>query len=162
MFVFVLSFVTYLLLAWSGEALPVYEYVIALLVATILFLSVRSRNHSRRYGVEGVSPRRWGLFICYIFGPFLFALIKANIDVALRIITGRVKPGIVKISTGIQSSLGQTVLADSITLTPGTMTVDVDETNGDLYIHWINVTDLNPTEEMIYGSFGDWVRRMIR
>ena len=100
--------------------------------------------------------------MAYIFGPFLFALIKANIDVALRIITGRVKPGIVKISTGITSGLGQTVLADSITLTPGTMTVDIDETNGDLYIHWINVTDLNPTEEDIYGSFGDWVRRMVK
>ena len=160
MFVFVLSFVTYLLLAWSGEALPAYEYVIALLVATILFLSIRSRSHSRRYGVEGLSLKRWGLFVCYLFGPFLFALIKANVDVALRIITGRVKPGIVKISTGLNSSLGQTVLADSITLTPGTMTVEIDESNGDLYIHWINVTDLNPTEDMLYGSFGNWARRL--
>ena len=52
---------------------------------------------SRRYGADGLSPKRWGLFVCYFFGPFLWALVKANIDVALRIITGRVKPGIVKV-----------------------------------------------------------------
>ena len=56
----------------------------------------------------------------------------------------------------------QTVLADSITLTPGTMTVDVDPENGDLYVHWIYVSDLHPTEDMVYGSFGEWVRRITR
>lgn len=160
LFVFVLTFITYLLLSWSGEALPAYEYAIALLVAAILYLSLGRKNRSRRYGWEGLSPKRWGLFVCYFFGPFLWALIRANIDVALRIVTGRVKPGIVKVSSGLKSGLGQTVLADSITLTPGTMTVDIDPENGDLYVHWINVTDVRPTEEMIYGSFGAWARRL--
>ncbi len=64
--------------------------------------------------------------------------------------------------SGLTSGLAQTVLADSITLTPGTMTVDVDPENGDLYVHWIYVSDLHPTEDMVYGSFGEWVRRITR
>ena len=162
MFVFVLSFITYLLLSWSGEALPAYEYVIALIVATIAYYSLGRNKKSRRYGVDGLSPKRWGLFVVYFFGPFLWALVKANIDVALRVLSGRVKPGIVRVPSGLKSGLAQTVLADSITLTPGTMTVDVDTENGDLYVHWINVTDLHPTEDMVYGNFGEWVRRITR
>jgi len=158
----VLSFITYLLLSWSGEVLPAYEYLIALIVATIAYYSLGRNKKSRRYGVDGLSPKRWGLFIVYFFGPFLWALVKANIDVALRILSGRVKPGIVKVPSGLKSGLAQTVLADSITLTPGTMTVDVDTENGDLYVHWINVTDLHPTEDMVYGNFGEWVRRITR
>jgi multicomponent Na+:H+ antiporter subunit E len=34
-----------------------------------------------------------------------------------------------------------TFLANTITLTPGTMSVDVDRENGFLYIHWIYVRD---------------------
>jgi len=162
LFVFVLSFFTYLLLSWSGEGLPAYEYVIALIVATIAYFSLGRNKKSRRYRLDGLSPKRWGLFVCYFFGPFLWALILANIDVALRVITGHVKPGIVKVSSGLTSGLAQTVLADSITLTPGTMTVDVDTDNGDLYVHWINVKDLHPSEDMVYGSFGEWVRRLTR
>lgn len=153
---------TYLLLSWSGTALPAYEYVIALIVATVMYFAIgRKGKGSRRYGAAGLSPRRWAMFICYFFGPFLWALIKANIDVALRVITGRVKPGIVRVHSGITSGLGQTVLADSITLTPGTMSVDVDPENGDLFVHWINVKDLHPDETMVYGNFGKWVRRLV-
>jgi multicomponent Na+:H+ antiporter subunit E len=55
------------------------------------------------------------------------------------------------------------MLANSITLTPGTLTVDVndDVEEGNLfYIHWIFVTDENPAEEEVYGSFGKWARRV--
>ncbi len=54
------------------------------------------------------------------------------------------------------------MLANSITLTPGTLTVDVDDSGetGVYYIHWINVTDEDPSEESVYGSFGRWARRV--
>ncbi len=140
--------------------MPAYEYVVALIVATVAYFSLGRHKNSRRYGAAGLSPKRWALFICYFFGPFLLALVKANIDVAIRVITGRVRPGIVKVSSGLTSGLAQTVLADSITLTPGTMTVDLNPENGDLYVHWIYVSDLHPSEDKVYGNFGKWVRRI--
>jgi len=51
-------------------------------------------------------------------------------------------------------------LADSITLTPGTLTVDIDEEKNDLYIHWINVTTLEPTTHHICSNFPQWIRRI--
>lgn len=159
-FVFILTFLTYLVLSWSGTALPAYEYIVAFVLAAGLTVALHFGGQLRRYGLEGINLRRWGLFFYYVFGPFALALVKANIDVALRIITGRVKPGVVCIHSGLKDSLAQTLLADSITLTPGTMTVEINEENGDLYIHWIYVSDINPSQEDIYGDFGKWARRL--
>ena len=49
-----------------------------------------------------------------------------------------IKPGIVKIKTNLKTESGITALANSITLTPGTLTVDLTD-DGYLYIHWIYV-----------------------
>ncbi len=160
MFVFVLSFLMYLLLVWSGEGIPPFEYGIALLLATVVAVSVRSRSHARHFGLSGLNPVRWLGFLYFIFGPFLVALIKANIDVAIRIITGNIHPGIVKVDTGLTGEMSKTFLANAITLTPGTLTVDVEEDSGDFYVHWINVTDPAPSGEAVYGSFGEWARRL--
>jgi multicomponent Na+:H+ antiporter subunit E len=87
---------------------------------------------------------------------------KANLDVAYRVITGKIRPGIVKIDSELKGSLAQAMLANSITLTPGTLTVDVDDSGetGVFYIHWINVTDEDPPAKSVYGSFAKWARRV--
>jgi len=95
----------------------------------------------------------------YLFGPFAAGLAKANIDVAKRVITGKIRPGIVKVTPALKSDVARTLLADSITLTPGTLTVDVDDAGG-FYIHWLYVEDENPSEEQLYGNFAKWARRL--
>jgi len=82
-------------------------------------------------------------------------LLKSNLDVAFRVIhlTIQINPGIVKVKTKLKSKLGRTILANSITLTPGTLTV---ETNGeDYYIHWINITsdDIKGATKQIVSKF---------
>jgi len=102
------------------------------------------------------------IFIVYLF-PFFFAMALANIDVAFRVITGRIRPGIVRIRPGLRTNLARTVLANSITLTPGTLTVDVDDRTGDMFIHWIFVKDTRTDQEKITqvcGSFPEWARRV--
>jgi multicomponent Na+:H+ antiporter subunit E len=84
--------------------------------------------------------KRYFWFFYYV--PFfLWEMFKANIDVAYRVIHPRlpIKPGIVKVKTSLKSDTGLTFLANSITLTPGTLSVDVDRENGYLYVHWIDV-----------------------
>jgi len=88
-------------------------------------------------------------------------LLQANLDVAGRVITGKVNPGIVRIKSGMKTNMGVMMLANSITLTPGTLTVDVDDAGNDLYIHWIDVKSTKPTVKDICGSFADWVRRIV-
>jgi multicomponent Na+:H+ antiporter subunit E len=73
------------------------------------------------------------------FGFFFKELVKSNIRLAAIVISPSlpVKPGIVKVRTKLQSRMGRLMLANSITLTPGTLTVDLD---GEwLYIHWVHM-----------------------
>lgn len=86
---------------------------------------------------------------------------KANLDVAYRVITGKIRPGIVKISPGLTRDESRTLLANSITLTPGTFTLEIDD-EGNLYVHWINVPQgkEKPTPEELCGYLPKWARRI--
>jgi len=158
-FIFVVSFFTYVLLVWSGGMVPFFEIAVGLVLAAVITLAFTSWHKGRKVSMKGLDPKRWFGFFYYLFGPFAVGLAKANIDVAMRVITGNIRPGIVKINPGLTSDVAKTMLADSITLTPGTLTVDVDD-EGAFYIHWIYVEDENPSEEQVYGTFAHWARRL--
>ncbi|MFW6148383.1 MAG: Na+/H+ antiporter subunit E [Atribacterota bacterium] len=160
---FILSFVAYLFLtANRGNILGLwsqYEMIFAVIVSLIVaIISTKVLFQKKSYRL--FNPLRWVIFLFYLIGPFFIAMAKANIDVAYRVITGKINPGIVKISPDLKSDAAITLLANSITLTPGTLSVDIDEKNNDLYIHWINVTNLKPAIEDICGSFPTWARRI--
>jgi len=160
--IFVLSVAAYLLLAWSGGGIDPIEAGIAVALGGVMAGLARAWNPGRSWTLAGLNPLRWVKFILFLAFPFLWGMTKANLDVAYRVITGKIRPGIVRIDSGLKGSLAQAMLANSITLTPGTLTVDVDDSGetGVYYIHWINVTDEDPSEESVYGSFGRWARRV--
>ena len=64
-----------------------------------------------------------------------------NLNVAAIVLHPKrpIKPGIIKIRTGLKTDAGLTTLANSITLTPGTFTVDINPAKGELYIHCLTV-----------------------
>ena len=99
-------------------------------------------------------PRRWFWFLVYI-PVFTWEMTKANFDVAYRVLHPKmpIKPGIVKIRTKIRSDMGRVFLANSITLTPGTFTVDLKDDV--MYIHCIYVrhTDIEKASEWIVKPF---------
>lgn len=79
-------------------------------------------------------------YLLRYLGSFLWALVKANVDMARRVVSPALPicPALVEVRTELRSDLGRLLLANSITLTPGTLTVDVQ---GDrLLIHWIDAT----------------------
>jgi multicomponent Na+:H+ antiporter subunit E len=159
MFIFVVSFCGYLLLSWSGR-LSVQEVTIAFsLAAVISFVTSRS-SRSGFWSMRGLSPRRWWNFVSYVFGPFAVGLAQANLDVAKRVITGDINPGIVKFNPRLKTDLGRMMLANSITLTPGTLTVDIDD-DGVFYIHALSLNSKTPSEEDICGSFGQWAKKVL-
>ncbi len=111
--------------------------------------------------LQFMNPVRWLKFIYFLCVPFFWGVITANIDVAIRVITGKINPGIVKIRPNLKTDLGITMLATSITLTPGTVSVDVDEKDNALYVHWIDVADKHPTSEQVAGSFEKWAKMVM-
>ena len=81
-------------------------------------------------------------FLCYTL-VFLWECIKANIDVAWRVLypTLPIRPGTLRLRTKLKSDIGLTFLANSITLTPGTTTVDIDKPNGYIYVHILSLKE---------------------
>jgi len=170
----IICFVTYLLLTTgSGTDIIIFhegflrwsfgEIIFGLILSAIV--GVIARKLFVKNNFRMANPVRWFTFIAYIFGPFFIGMAKANVDVAYRVITGKIKPGIVKISPDLKTDLGISMLANSITLTPGTLSVDIDEDKNDLYIHWINVKkealQKKPVDyKFVCGEFPKWVRRI--
>lgn len=157
---FALVFCVYLILtAFSGEiGLWSLEELIGGAVVSILVALASHRLLWERGGWRLLNPLRWIVFLVYLLGPFLFAMAKANLDVAYRVITGRINPGIVRFNPGLKTDAGHTMLANSITLTPGTLTLEVDDETGDFYVHWINVRNVDPKPEEVCGSFPNWAK----
>ncbi|GAB6190028.1 Na+/H+ antiporter subunit E [Marinitoga arctica] len=89
----------------------------------------------------------------FIYVPvFIIEMIKANFDVASRVLNPSLplNPGFVKIPTKLKGNVGKLTLANSITLTPGTLSIDADDDN--IYIHWIDVKGETPEEYQKYVS----------
>lgn len=100
--------------------------------------------------------RRYVWFAGYMF-VFAWECFKANLDVACRVLHPKlpINPGIVKVKTILKTETALTFLANFITLTPGTFSVDIDKENGCLYIHWIDVQtqDVERASEIIVSKF---------
>lgn len=91
--------------------------------------------------------------IAYVF-VLIWEVIKAEIDVAARTITGDVNPVVVEIKSQLTRPISYTILANSITLTPGTLSIDVDPENQTLKVAAISkrdVEDIIPFEKYIKG-----------
>ncbi len=91
-------------------------------------------------GLANLHPKKIIYAAAYI-PYFLWAMIMANLDVAYRVLHPKrpIRPGIVHCKTVLNTDAGKLALANSITLTPGTITLDVDDE--DYFIHWIWVPD---------------------
>jgi multicomponent Na+:H+ antiporter subunit E len=150
------TFVLWLLLFWSLEpAVLIAGLIAGVIVATLLLEIHPDALH------KSLDPRRWFWLALYL-PYFLYYCIRANLDVALRVIHPDVpiRPGIVKVTTTLDGEMARTFLANSITLTPGTLTVDVD--GHDLYVHWISIDtdDAKRRTREICGRFEPLLRRI--
>lgn len=151
-------------LAWPAPAAPgaagPRAMTAGLLAALAVTAVMRDRDH------EGVrrwtDPRRWG-WAAVTVAVLAYYVVKANLDVAYRVLHPAlpIRPGIVKIRTGLATPAGRTALANAITLTPGTLTVAVTD-DGDLYVHWIDVKTADPAgaANEVAGRFEPLIRRV--
>jgi multicomponent Na+:H+ antiporter subunit E len=126
-------------------------------LAALLFVEVFTKSPHKLF-----APLRWFWALCYLPLLFYYMLI-ANLDVVYRVIHPKmpIKPGIVKVKTRLSSESGRTALANSITLTPGTLTVDITD-DGFLYIHWINIqaTGIEEASQRIVSRFETLLERI--
>ena len=134
---FFLGLLVWLFLSWPPDW---QDFLIGIFVAGFVSLMTGDMFTGRPHLFK--NPTRY-FWLLYYIPVFIWECIKANLDVAYRVIHPRlpINPGIVKVKTSLKSDTGLTFLANSISSTPGTMSVDIDSENGFLYIHWIDVKD---------------------
>lgn len=103
-----------------------------------------------------LTARRLVPFAAYL-AIFAKDVVVANVDVAWRVLAPSmpIEPRVVVIPLRVDSEYGVTTIANSITLTPGTLTMDYDEERHALYVHSIWGED-------VVGPVRTWEKYAIR
>ncbi|MBN2273012.1 MAG: Na+/H+ antiporter subunit E [Bacteroidales bacterium] len=129
---------------------------LAAIITTVIF-----GPHFVRDVRKFFQPQRY-LWLLIFLIVFVWECLKANFDVAYRVLHPAmpIKPGIVKVKLNLKSDIAKTILANAITMTPGTISVDlVDDI---LYVHWIYVSSFDPEiySHKVAGRFEKYIKRI--
>lgn len=136
-----------------------------LIIGAIISIGVAlATPRSQVFSGFRLSPQAPFALVRY-FIHFFIALLKANLDMARRILTPSLplNPAIVEVKTELQSDLGRLLLANSITLTPGTLSVDVKDSH--LLVHWVDCppgTDLDQATRAIVFDFERHIKGFLK
>lgn len=112
-----------------------------------LWLARRSLNSKGYFGQVG----RVIWFVLF----FIWELVLSNLRVAAAVLAPRVnlRPAIVAIPLDLRSDAQITLLANMITLTPGTLSLDVSDDGRTLYVHCIDITTADVLRRDIKQGF---------
>ena len=159
--VFLLLFIVFLIASASVSPMDITLGIIAAaVIAAFTSTMVIKESPQKAFNVV-----RWAWAIAYFFYFLLVIEPKCHIDVIKRILHPKmpIKPGIVRVPYKVKSDYAITAVACSITNTPGTVVVDLNEDEKKrYYVHWIDVktTDEEGCYEAISKTFEKFVRRM--
>lgn len=130
-------------LLWSGVYSPLVLVLGLLSCLLALYLAHRTGFFEPGVYLLHLSPR-----LPRFWAWLLVEIVKSSVSVALAILRPRqaISPTVVHIRTDL-GPLGQTLLANSITLTPGTVTLDVHD--GKLRVHCLTRA---AAEELLTGN----------
>jgi len=148
-----------LLIIWliANNTFAFNTVIVGVVVSAVIALAFSS--FSRVYSVIRWSPKVIFYYLMYL-AVFFIELVKANLNVMALVFSPRIniKPGIIKIKTELKSPIGRLALANTITLTPGTLVVDIKDDS--IYVHCINIrsTDQTRATEEISGRFEKLLR----
>ena len=148
-----------LALTWAalqGE-LNAANLVIGFLVSAALIYLFRRMFFRPLYFRKGVL----GLTLALVF---IKELIKSNIAV-LRVVLNpwlRVRSGVIAVPTELTNDVALTMLANMITLTPGTLTLDISPDRRYLYVHTLNLDDPEEVKQEIRQAFEVYLRELSR
>jgi multicomponent Na+:H+ antiporter subunit E len=135
---FVLAFIFWMLFSYWNKYLvghyDLFRLVRGLLVALIIAVTMHQLVVPGRGEQVLLKVRRWILYALWE----LWQIVLAAVDVALRVLGARpVDPRIIEFETTLRSDFALTTFADSITLTPGTITINVEPERGKYVVHAI-------------------------
>jgi multicomponent Na+:H+ antiporter subunit E len=156
----ILLFVT-LLFFWVLLNGSLASDVLAVGVVAAALIAIFFRGNLAWFSELRLTPKALATTVAYVF-YYLKELVKSNVNVALIVLspTLPINPGIVTVRTKLKNPMGRMLLCNSITLTPGTLTVDME---GDfLHIHWVTVDspDIEGASQAIVAGFEQYLEVM--
>jgi len=149
---YIMTFLVLLLVYLFLAGFTLDELILGGIVSAVLsMLIVKTVN----YSMEITLPWKLLKFFVIYLPVFIYKLILSNLDIARRVLSPKIplNPGIVKIKTELKGDFGKLTLANSITLTPGTLSIDYDDEG--LYVHMVDVKGATPLEhqQAVSGPF---------
>jgi multicomponent Na+:H+ antiporter subunit E len=152
---FILFFILFMhWIFWSGrfDAFHLSIGVVSCAFVTVIShdLYIKRKTLSSKMLVEA------GRFIRYV--PWLlYQIVLSNIHVASLVLrpTMPIEPGILRYKTRLKTDVALTTFANSITLTPGTITADIHE--GEYHVH---VLSRKVAEDLMTGEMENRVARI--
>ncbi len=131
------------------DEISLHQFLIGYLVGigAMLFFS-------RSFGREWRYIRRV-LMGFRLLGFFIKELVVANIDVVKQVLAPRlnVRSGILAYPLEVRHDILITLLANMITLTPGTLSVEVSPDRRFLFIHFLDIEDIEAEKQKIKDGF---------
>ncbi len=122
--------------------ISVNNFLLGAIIASLIIRPFRSMLNFDMEFHAGNALKKIPAQLTYLF-VLIKEIIKANIIVAKIVLQPKIniKPGIIAVPIRTKTDLGITAIANTITLTPGTLTIDVSDDKSILYVHTIDATD---------------------
>ena len=154
---FLLNLILTIVWVFITGSMALANFIFGFLLSFLVLWLTSRKQENRKYFV--ITPRIVGFFFY-----FLYELLKANLQVAADVVTPKfyMKPGIVAYPLDAKSNLEITLLANVISLTPGTLSLDVSDDKKYLYIHAMYVNDKNDFIEGIKTGFERRILAILR
>lgn len=149
-----------LTLVWSGllGGITLANLVSGFVVSYFLLWLV-TRGQRGHDGYFGKLPRVLGFIVYY-----LWELVKSNAIIAYDVLTPthHMKPGVIGIPIEAKTDLEITALANLITMTPGTLSLDISPDRKTLYVHAMYIHDPEELRRDIKENFEPRVLALLR
>jgi len=140
---FILLFSFWLLLSTFLDWFHLFFGLLSTALVTLFTYDMVFVNEDRGNNIQKLF--RFALYLPWI----LYQIILANVDVAKRVLDPKmpIDPGMITFKSVLKTDLSRTTLANSITLTPGTVTIDIDD---DTFL--IHAIAKEPADDLLEGT----------
>ncbi len=123
-------------------------FILGILLSACIYLFMcRFMDYGFRKDIALIKK---SVYFLYYIGVLIVEIIKANVQVIHLVLTDRevAEPVIIGYKTRLKTNLGRVILANSITLTPGTITVSLEE--DELVVHCLDKSMAEGMDDLIF------------
>ena len=120
------------------------------------------------YLLQGVVGRssyfRKSILLVRFVGFYVYEVVRSNLRVAIDVVmpTSRAQPGVVAVPLEARTDAEITLLANLITMTPGSLSIDVSDDRSVIYVHSMFIDDPEAFRRTIKDEFERRVLELLR